>query len=56
MSKHQITPEQVRKIEEALEERKQNRDRRQSDDSFPSDFDRRESRNDRRSSDEDKQG
>lgn len=48
MSKHQITPEQVRKIEEALEERKGASDRRQSNDKFPNDFDRRESSNDRR--------
>lgn len=50
MSKHQITPEQVRKIEEALEERKQSNDRRQSEDqsSSTADSDRRESRGDRR--------
>ncbi len=48
MSKHQITPEQVRKIEDALEERKQNRERRKSSDTFPNDFDRREHRGDRR--------
>lgn len=53
MSKHQITPEQVRKIEEALEERKQTSDRRQAGDDFPDEFERRETSNDRRQADED---
>ncbi len=52
MSKHQITPEQVRKIEEALEERKKASERRQSEETFPNDFERRESRGDRRREEE----
>jgi len=52
MSKHQITPEQVRKIEDALEERKEASERRQSGEKFPNDFERRESRGDRREDEE----
>lgn len=47
MSTHRITPEQVRRIEEALEERKPNSDRRQKEAPVAEDGERR-TRNDRR--------
>lgn len=47
MSEHTITPEQVKKIEDALEERKK-LDRRVEPKSVPEDFNRRAKQRDRR--------
>lgn len=47
MSDHKITPEQVRKIEDALEERKK-QDRRTEPKPVPEDFNRRSRQQDRR--------
>jgi hypothetical protein len=47
MSEHKITPEQVRKIEDALEERKKT-DRRSEPKAVPEDFNRRSREKDRR--------
>ena len=49
MSEKKITPEQVRKIEDALEERKE-LDRRTEPAAVPEDFNRREEAKDRRKS------
>ncbi|MGI9286408.1 MAG: hypothetical protein ACR2P1_13550 [Pseudomonadales bacterium] len=49
MSEQKITPEQVRKIEDALEERKK-LDRRTEPTAVPEDFNRREQVKDRRKS------
>ncbi len=48
MAEHQITPEQVRKIEEALEERKPGAARRKKETPVPTDTERREKSGDRR--------
>lgn len=53
MSTHRITPDQVRRIEDALEERNHKPDRRQDEPAKPVDSEeRRESRNDRRQSEQ----